>query len=383
MKKAMPIQQQEGEKGIVLFLVAACLVVFLGMAGLAIDLGMLYNVRSQLQNAVDASALAGGIKLDGTAQGINNAVTEAIAASNKFYFNTTPVGVAGADVTFSDTRDSGYVDQATAAGNPGNIKFVKVTTQKTMDLALIKIIPGVGTTQAVSAMAVAGMSPPINEVCDGLLPLAPEPLVDSTGTIVTNYVPNQDYILRFQGGQNPPTGSGNYLILDFSPIVGGNSGGSLVRDLLFGGATGCIGIGDQICAKTGVASGPVRQGLNDRYNSDTDTNPEEFAQYLANGTGNGRRIFQVPIVSSSPTAWLPIDNGKNCTQQPLYIRDLVCFFMTALVPNGSTDVTGEFLGYSGSGTAPPPCMVSGKSDPSKGAGGSSGLPSQRKIVLYR
>ena len=33
------------QKGAILFMVAGALVVLLGMAGLAIDLGMLYNVR--------------------------------------------------------------------------------------------------------------------------------------------------------------------------------------------------------------------------------------------------------------------------------------------------------------------------------------------------
>ena len=361
----------KNEAGSILFIVAAGIVVLIGIAGLAIDMGMLYNVRTDLQNAMDAAAMAGASQLNDKAAGINDAVTEAIAATNNYYFNTTPVAVAAADVTFSANRDGGYVDQATAAGNPAGIRFVKVFKQKTMDLALLKIIPGVGSTSNVSAAAVAGQSPPINKVCDGLSPLAPEPLVDpSTGTIVTNYVIGQEYTLRFEGGQNPPTGSGNYLVLDFSPIVGGNSGGALVRDLLRNGASGCIGIGDTICSKPGVTSGPVRQGLNDRFASDTDTVEGPYSSY----TGNGRRILQVPIVSSSPTSLQPIDNGKNCTQQPLYIADLVCFFLRHRVANGSTNVRGEFIGR---------CNANGKSDPTKGTPGISGLPSERHIVLYR
>ncbi len=48
------------EKGAILFIVAACLVVLLGFMGLAIDFGHAYNNKSQLQNMADACALQVG-----------------------------------------------------------------------------------------------------------------------------------------------------------------------------------------------------------------------------------------------------------------------------------------------------------------------------------
>src|SRR6476661_1395617 len=89
------------ERGAILYIVAASLVVLLGFAGLAIDLGMLYNVKTDLQNGTDAGALSGAWQLNGTPTGINNAVSSAINAANKFYFNNNPIGVVNADVTFS------------------------------------------------------------------------------------------------------------------------------------------------------------------------------------------------------------------------------------------------------------------------------------------
>jgi len=99
----------------VLFIVAAGLVAFLLFAGLAIDLSMLYNVKTDLQNAIDSAALAGATQLDGTSNGINQVVTKALSMTNKYRFNTSPVALSAGDVTFSATRDSGYVSQATAA----------------------------------------------------------------------------------------------------------------------------------------------------------------------------------------------------------------------------------------------------------------------------
>ena len=103
------------ERGAILYIVAASLVVLIGFAGFAIDLGMLYNVKTDLQNATDAAALAGAWQLDGTTTGINNAVTSAINAANKYNFNNNPVGVVNGDVTFSTQMDSGYMSAASAA----------------------------------------------------------------------------------------------------------------------------------------------------------------------------------------------------------------------------------------------------------------------------
>jgi hypothetical protein len=53
------LKQQRDQKGAVIVLVAILLVVFLGMAALAIDVYHLFVVRNELQNAADAGALAG------------------------------------------------------------------------------------------------------------------------------------------------------------------------------------------------------------------------------------------------------------------------------------------------------------------------------------
>ena len=47
------------QKGAVIVTVAASMFVFIAMASLALDLGHLYVVRNELQNASDAGALAG------------------------------------------------------------------------------------------------------------------------------------------------------------------------------------------------------------------------------------------------------------------------------------------------------------------------------------
>ncbi len=47
------------QRGVTVVLVAVLMVVFLGLAALAVDISHLYVVRNELQNAADAGALAG------------------------------------------------------------------------------------------------------------------------------------------------------------------------------------------------------------------------------------------------------------------------------------------------------------------------------------
>ena len=56
----------KNNKGQILVLVAISLVVLIGFAALAIDVGYFYHTKNQLQGAADAAALAGVVKLDGT-----------------------------------------------------------------------------------------------------------------------------------------------------------------------------------------------------------------------------------------------------------------------------------------------------------------------------
>ena len=94
------------------------------------------------------------------------------------------------------------------------------------------------------------------------------------------YTPGYYYTYRLAPGNDvSDVGSGNYLILDFCDVlalqgIDCNHGGSTVRDLLSGAIEGCIPLNYPFCTKPGVAAGPVRQGLNDRF--DQDTNQTEY-----------------------------------------------------------------------------------------------------------
>ncbi len=60
MKKIhIGVQGRKGQDGATVVIVAICLVILIGFAALAIDIGYLYSTRNELQNTADAGALAG------------------------------------------------------------------------------------------------------------------------------------------------------------------------------------------------------------------------------------------------------------------------------------------------------------------------------------
>jgi hypothetical protein len=77
----MPFAHQRRRGNAVFF--ALSLTTLLGMAALAIDVGFLYASKADMQNALDAAALAGVGYLDGTDEGMEAAVDQAIAWAAK------------------------------------------------------------------------------------------------------------------------------------------------------------------------------------------------------------------------------------------------------------------------------------------------------------
>jgi putative Flp pilus-assembly TadE/G-like protein len=65
-------------RGATAVVVALVLVLLLGFLALALDSGHLFSVRGELQNAVDAGALAGAVELDGTTAGLEPAVASGL-----------------------------------------------------------------------------------------------------------------------------------------------------------------------------------------------------------------------------------------------------------------------------------------------------------------
>src|SRR6185503_15919518 len=103
-----------------------------------------------------------------------------------------------------------------------------------------------------NAEAVAGVSVPLN-VFAGYLPVC---VLDDDN--LSTILPGQMY--TFRGGPQDSASPGNYQILAID-----GSGGSDDRTGLASGVKNVVGPGGYVDTKPGVTSGPVKQGINTRF----------------------------------------------------------------------------------------------------------------------
>jgi Flp pilus assembly protein TadG len=205
------------DKGAILFIVAASLVVLLGFMGLAIDLGHAYNNKSQLQNMADACALAGGEALNGTPEGIDLATSRARdqlgRLANKTEFNNQGVTIPEANIGFSSSLNGPWNDRATARTAPTTVKYVRVIVPpQDSEVFFARVIPVIPAVLSFGAEAVAGKLPQ-DEICSGLDPFSPvaRDLTNANGH--WGFEVGQVYALR-----NDPNGEG-------APTADGTPGG--------------------------------------------------------------------------------------------------------------------------------------------------------------
>jgi len=124
------------QAGAVLIMLAFAIVVLLGFGALVIDAGRLFVMKTELQSANDACALAAASELrPGLAPADTEAVNRAISAGmtagnrNKVGFQAASAGIAASDIYFSDhlsnnttTFPFGYVPSN--AASPATAKYV-------------------------------------------------------------------------------------------------------------------------------------------------------------------------------------------------------------------------------------------------------------------
>lgn len=314
---------RRGEKGIAILYVAIFLLVSLWFVSLAIDVGKLMAAKTELQAAADAAALAGASAINPVTAVIDQDEAKVRAASasssNGAYEELkTPVVISpDVDVTFPTPQQvTVTVHRDTAHDNPVVLHFAQ-----TLGLARM----GVTANATAEAGALTG-------VCEGLAPFAPEQLPNGADFVKDC---GTTYTLKLGAGNST---TGNFQLLSYpncseDDFTGG--GGSAVRYYTENGWNCCFNIGDLITVDTkpGNTVGPLQQGLQARWDADTDKTPGCYQNYH----GNQKRVFLCPIIKDFNV------NGRSTVQ----IVKFAAFFLTQR-PNGSMvqqGVQGQFIDY--------------------------------------
>ncbi len=338
-------RDRKGERGSILAMSALGMLSLILAVGLGVDISHFYLVKTELQNAADAAALAGATALNSSASGITEATNRAVLAMNKYEFNQNGITFPRSNVLFSKNLNGTYLSEADAKDEPGQIRFVKVTTPASpVGVSFAAIV--LGNNRNLTADATAGMSIAPNLFCNWL----PLSVVDY-GTPMS---PGNLYVIR--AGPKNKISPGNYQELSWN-----GKGGSDLRFDLEHGIHDCIGPGTCLLTKPGVTAGPVRQGLNTRFdgsgdaNGPPDMNVKEnitWAQYRASldpatrNAGNFqapnragtqyRRVVFIPIIKEEQ-----FNNGRD----EVCIDRFGVFFLQQDVAGGNGgDITAEYIG---------------------------------------
>ncbi len=303
-----PVDRRRSERGFSLIMIAASAVVMFGMLGLTTDLGRVYIAKNELQAFADASAVWAAFQLNGASTGL--VAADAAAASgppgppgsyNGWYFDSKRVPTPA--VTYASTSGGTYYGSSSPTVDPAS-RFVRVLVSADVPIYFLPIIPGIGPSLTVKASAQSGQS--IKNTIgaggsNGVAPFSPDahnPTDPNFG-----FTKTQLYTLRMTPpGHGGATCAGDVGWTDPNPpqdrgyinLGQGNSNPG-IGDVLDNNTTYNLNItvGTDIPWVPGQKHvGPF---VNTRFYQDTNTTAGTYADYLAAGNGNGRRLLIVPI----------------------------------------------------------------------------------------
>lgn len=250
------------QSGAVAVMTAISMVALVGFLGATVDLGRMFVIKAELQNAADACALAAAGELDGTANALTRAENAAITAGtlNRANFQSAAAQITAADIKFAvalssgsglGANDANY--QTQAGGAPANSRYVLCSVPLAGVAMSLTSIVGFGP-QSIASQAVATLAPAQSSCAIPLGMCA----VNPAGAPGYGLVPGDWYNGRFNAGGGL-TGSFNWI--DFTPPSGGAN--ELV-DLLTGSGQCNISTNTPV-GQSGVLGNAAAKAWNSRF----------------------------------------------------------------------------------------------------------------------
>lgn len=299
------MKRLQKEEGHILATTAFGLAVLIGFAAWAIDVSYFMTARTQLQNAVDAAALAGA---SGLLMSTDEATNRAIQFAGRNDCINVPVQISAADIAFPTSRR------------------IRVTATRRLNTFFLRVfgVPQVSITRTATAELAQVIS------TTGLRPWCVPNWGWSVGDIVT-----------LKEGDSPGNPASFYYPVDFPPINRGNpsSGASAYRASIEHGTSSDVSIGDVLQVEPGKMVGPTKQGVDYLIGLDPNARWSNDAVVGSSYAGlSSPRIVKVPLFDP---AILP-DNGRSSVT----VVALAAFFIEGFQ---GKDVVGRFIRIFSSG----------------------------------
>ena len=234
--------RRPSERGQALVLFAAGLAGFMGLVGIAIDIGQVVHARTDAQKVADAAALAG-------AQDLTNVAAATDSAGD--YVELNGSAIADATVTISETNSANDT--------------IEVKVDRQVEFTFLKAIGLSGTT--VSAKAKVRIASFTGG--SGLLPWGFVANNGSDSTLVNNacfdgwdgaepqFKTGIDCTIKYGAGSGQAQGDFGALALDATGV-------QTYKNAIVDGSTNMYEVGDQVEAQTGDFGVNTKNALEDR-----------------------------------------------------------------------------------------------------------------------
>lgn len=160
-------QRRVFQRGAVVVLFAAMLMLLIVLAGLALETGQLFNRRAEIQTMTEALALAAARQLNGSSAGVSAALaaaSERLSSADgvRYQYGRAQAGWNTAALSFAASAHGPWLDAAAAAGAPHGLAFVKVdpfqldAALTTMPTVFMRVLSAALQVVAVGGPSVAG-----------------------------------------------------------------------------------------------------------------------------------------------------------------------------------------------------------------------------------
>jgi Flp pilus assembly protein TadG len=275
-------------RGQVAVVYTLAVIALVGAVAFGTDVAVMYMNWQQLQKSVDSAALAGANYLYDVNPSAASTTATTYAVSN---------GVKSSELTTSVAADH---------------STITVSAQRTVPYYFAKVLGLSGQLEQVTAIAAAPNNPTCIGVCnvDGTPTNTPGAYGTTTGEYgllpvglqyTTPYSMDQSVQLTMGGtGNNGTWGPGNWGSLSL-----GGTGGNVLRSNFADGYSGPVAVGQWVNTATGVKSGPVSQGIQDRINAGLSADP---GGSFTSHSQDDPRVAIIPLVN-----WTNI-NGASAVE---------------------------------------------------------------------
>jgi len=292
------------QQGSTIVLVAFAFTLLLAAAGIVVDGGRYYTLKSHLQKTANAAALSGATELVDDEPSVQAVIQDILS-------------------------HHGETDSLAGAPDIQLMNSDRVTLKKQLKLGFAGIF-GQNTVTA-SAQAAAQLFPIGSAI--GAAPLG----IDNSITL--NY--NTPYQLKVDSGDS----STGY----FGVLALGGTGASTYEDNLKYGYQNAISVNDVIDTQTGNISGSTQDGIQLRLDSD----PYPIWDYTKPGTSPNRdspRVLLIPVYE-------PVSSSQQLKE--IKVVGFAYFYILAPMNKQDSSITGVFFKKADIGTAGPGAVDKG------------------------